>query len=307
MKANKGSFIFLLLGLVSCLFVACNKDDEEGGKTVVTKDVVLKNNESYTIDLGSSADVWEFTSQDPSIATVTQVGKIKGILVGKTKVFATNTTHQKTDTFNVTVNPSFTFFREPCLTFYVKQPAIENYEQRAYWGSYAYADGGFYIYFEGENDFVYVVFYIFNKEHKYYWSEVEFGAMYVEDVNHHVELRYKYIGEQTYDTWGYTTTYYEDGTVTRDTTFYNISQSYYLNQDSSMLLSKYTQNGQYCYLDYYASSDVSITGYWNDQTSEVGQARQRSLLPIKDHDVIVVDKDHPLGPVRERLRDVRFR
>ena len=104
----------LVSGLV---FTGCSETTREG---LTPNRLSLFVGESATLSyVGDSKCRW--SSAEPLIASVTQTGVVTGELVGKTTVKANNLS------CDVTINPKYDTYYEPCMKWGCAQPTVQNH------------------------------------------------------------------------------------------------------------------------------------------------------------------------------------
>lgn len=143
----------LLAMLPIMLFTACSSDNDEEVWTISESNIELNSKEEITISSNQNV-TWK--SDNPLIASVNDKGRVLALLVGKTKLIATNGIQTKE--VNVTVKGNYTHITEPFLNFKDSYSDIQGYEKRE---KYMYSTEEELIYWGETNSIVDNVRYIF--------------------------------------------------------------------------------------------------------------------------------------------------
>lgn len=137
LKLNSISVVILSFILI----VSCSKDESQTKLTVLTESIKLSTNETYQIEVESSAEI-KYSSLNDYHATVDKNGLVKAKKVGKTEINVFNVN----DTVRIAmeIEPMVTIIEEPQQSEFkiAKRDFLKTH------GIADYSENNFYVYFE---------------------------------------------------------------------------------------------------------------------------------------------------------------
>lgn len=154
MKKNFFPLIFLSAMIIN---VSSCSDDSSSNYSLSKKEIVINYHETSNIEVLPSSQGFMFSSENKYIAKVDDAGEVYGVLCGETFINVSNSKDNFSDKCKVTVVPTITAYREPCLNFGCSKEEVKAYEKRKI--ATETNDG---ITFYGENDGIYLIMYIFD-------------------------------------------------------------------------------------------------------------------------------------------------
>lgn len=156
--------IFPLILLVSLLIFSCGKEDPQDENITLSQTAIeIDYEETFRLDATFIRDgysptgfIWE--SANPNIAAVRNDGTITGQRVGTTIITVYTADRLFSADCEVTVNPTNFLYIEPLFDFGQNKAYIRANETRNFWDESDTA-----MLFEGENDNIYGVVYVFEE------------------------------------------------------------------------------------------------------------------------------------------------
>lgn len=113
---------FLLLSVITFLFVCCSKNDE----TIVLKqsEVSLYPGDEFQIEATSNLGL-TYRSENEYHASVSETGLVTALFVGETNIVVSDGNDSKN--FRVTVQPKSTLYPEPCMNWGASRSEVIAY------------------------------------------------------------------------------------------------------------------------------------------------------------------------------------
>lgn len=188
---------FLIIALVSMIWISCSEKED------LTLRGISLTNQSIDIDFDNTLELqvvttpanaefplltWE--TDNEKISTVDNNGKIKAVRVGKTIIRATTIDTGLSAECEVTVMPTFTFYKEPMTKWGATKSQLKEFETRNI--EFENNDG---ISFFGESGNIRKVIYLYNNTGLSAAGVLLANlASSVENGDRHIKQRYEPIG-----------------------------------------------------------------------------------------------------------------
>ena len=176
---KKAILLVLIVALVSILMGSCsNSKDGEPTPQPTFKDVTLKAQQTYTIN-GGAAMTWQ--SEEPLVASVKD-GVVTAERVGTTRVYS------GAKSFQVTVEPNYNTYREPCLQWGASMSKVKDFMS----GYTIKSENDKSIYYEGRNKEALMGYTFENSALKA--AGVFLQPYYAEELGKYLNERYIFLG-----------------------------------------------------------------------------------------------------------------
>lgn len=191
---KKSVILWMLMFAIVVNFSSCSDDDDsKANYSFSPSEMVLKYDSESKIEVFPSAEGFEFSSDNSAIASTDIVGKVSANRSGETYINIINTNANFVGKCKVTVTPTYTMYREPCLNFGCSRSEVEAYEKREFGAEEDNA-----IAYKGENDDILMIMYTFTNGKL---ANVVLLLPYTSRVqeNLFVHLKQRYITETTND------------------------------------------------------------------------------------------------------------
>lgn len=154
---KKSILMWMFLFTVVVGFTSCSDDDDsKANYSFSPSEMVLEYNSESKIEVLPSDEGFEFSSDNNAIASTDIVGKVSANRSGETYINIINTNANFVGKCKVTITPTYTMYREPCLNFGCSRSEVEAYEKREF-----ASESGSSIGYKGENDDILLVMYTF--------------------------------------------------------------------------------------------------------------------------------------------------
>jgi len=114
--------LLILATAIATIFGSCSKDD--GTNTSISLKTVEKSlfcGDKYQIEAASTSEII-YTSENEYNATVTSSGAVTARFIGETSITLTNGNDSKK--IKIVVNPHYTLYPDPCITFGISKSEI---------------------------------------------------------------------------------------------------------------------------------------------------------------------------------------
>jgi hypothetical protein len=260
------SFHLLFTVMVNLTFLSiilsCTKADDSQAIKLRTPSISLFAGSKSQIVISSGIEGCTFESKNPSIASVSSAGEVRGNIVGETSIIITNSQKNFNAICEITVSPQYHMYREPCLNFTTSVADVKHYEERKLVSESATELG-----YQGENSNITAVLYSFDN------SKLKSSAVLIPYTTSNTTLLANFIKER------YLTT--SDGDML-----------YILNVDKTVGggISVYTYGNVHYYLVvYFAYSSDSESKSFNDFSVDMAiqyNEYVKKLLVINNIDVV---------------------
>lgn len=159
MKKNFFPLMFLFAMIIN---VSSCSDDSSSNYSLSKKEMVINYHETSNIEVLPSSQGFMFSSENKYIAKVDDAGEVYGVLCGETFINVSNSKDNFSDKCKVTVVPTITEYRDPCLNFGCNKEEVMAYEKRKIAQK---TDNE--IAFYGENDGLGFIVYLFENNKLY--------------------------------------------------------------------------------------------------------------------------------------------
>lgn len=146
----------LLMAAIVVVLEACSSDDSKVMYSISNPELALEYGEEKQIDVIPSLEGFQFSSDNNRIASVDITGKVYAGIAGETFINVVNANANFIGKVKVTVTPTYTMFKDPCLNFGCSRSEVESYEGKA-----PDAEEGTSIAYRGQSSDVLMVVYMF--------------------------------------------------------------------------------------------------------------------------------------------------
>lgn len=125
----------LLLILSFIAFLQCGKEDKKESISFDQHVVTITRGDTKQLNLIYSADdlkgrVFNWSSSDENVVTVSTTGLLTGIRIGETRVTVSSSNGRLTDTVHVILQPEYNLFKEPYFGFGASMAVVKANETR---------------------------------------------------------------------------------------------------------------------------------------------------------------------------------